>query len=103
MKNKMDFFSKFTNKMLLFQSAIRIRLTRPKMMNIEYSELGFIFLIIGRTYESTFATVCERRKVTLGFYSNAQPKISLHGRVICHMNGNFVSFQNMCNLKRSDL
>ena len=26
----------------------------------------------------------------------------LHGRVICHMNGNFVGFQNMYNFKRSD-
>ena len=48
-------------------------------------------------------TVCEKRKTTLGFYSNAQPKISLHSRIICHMNRNFVSFQNMCKLKRSDL
>ena len=48
-------------------------------------------------------TVCERWKITLGFYSNAQPKISLHSRIICHMNRNFVSFQNMCKLKRSDL
>ena len=33
----------------------------------------------------------------------AQPIMSLHGDVICHMNGNFVSFQNMCEFKRSDL
>ena len=26
-------------------------------------------------------------------YRNAQPIMRLHGRVICHMNGNFVSFQ----------
>ena len=47
-------------------------------------------------------TVCARQKVTLGFFSNAQPIIRLHGSVICHMNGNFVSFQNMCEFKRSD-
>ena len=26
----------------------------------------------------------------------------LHGSVICHMNGNFVGFQNMCDCKRPD-
>ena len=48
------------------------------------------------------STVCERRIDALGFYRNAQSIISLHGSVICHMNGNFVSFQNMCEFKRSD-
>ena len=33
----------------------------------------------------------------------AQPIMNIHGDVICHMNGNFVSFQNMCEFKRSDL
>ena len=27
----------------------------------------------------------------------------LHGRVICHINWNFVSFKNMCEFERSDL
>ena len=31
-----------------------------------------------------------------------QPKVRLYGHVICHMNGNFVGFHNMCNIKRSD-
>ena len=36
----------------------------------------------------------------LGFYRNAQPITSLHGSAICHMNGNFVSFQNMCEFRQ---
>ena len=32
----------------------------------------------------------------------AQPIVRLHSSVICHMNENFVGFQNMCNFKRSD-
>ena len=35
-------------------------------------------------------------------YRNAKPKVSLHGRIICHMNGNFVGFQNMSDFKMSD-
>ena len=32
----------------------------------------------------------------------AQSIVRLHGRVICHMNENFVGFQNMCDFKTSD-
>ena len=35
-------------------------------------------------------------------YRNAKPIVRLHGRVICHMNGNFVGFQNMSDFKMSD-
>ena len=36
------------------------------------------------------------------FYRNAQPIEKLHCRVICHVNGNFVGFQNMSDFKMSD-
>ena len=36
-------------------------------------------------------------------YRHAQPIVRLHCRVICHMNGNFVGFQNMSDFKISDL
>ena len=65
-----------------------------------------ILYTLSGTYDNNIiikCTVCERRKVTPGFYRNSQPIISLHGSVICHMNGNFVSFQNMCEFERSDL
>ena len=32
----------------------------------------------------------------------AQSIVRLHGSVICHMNGNFVGFQNMCDFRMSD-
>ena len=35
-------------------------------------------------------------------YRNAQPIVRLHGRLRCHMNGNFVGFQNMRDFKISD-
>ena len=47
-------------------------------------------------------TVCERRNDALGFYTFFLPIVRLHRRVICHMNGNFVDFQNMCDFKISD-
>ena len=42
------------------------------------------------------------QKYTLGFYRNSQSILRLHSRAICHMNGNFVGFQNMFDFKRPD-
>ena len=49
-----------------------------------------------------FHTVCERRNDTVGFLVTAQLRLRLHRGIICHLNGNFVGFQNMYDFKRSD-
>ena len=53
-----------------------------------------------RTYR--ICTRCGYHFYNLRIFPNSQLILRLHGRVICHMNANFVGFQNMCNLKISD-
>ena len=58
--------------------------------------VSFIFgkLYLVFTKDSIFYTV---RQPNLHKFVNkqAQSVVRLHGRVICHINGNFVSFQNL--------
>ena len=49
--------------------------------------------------------ICTRwtsQNYTLGFYRISQPVWTLNRHVICHLNGNFVGFQNMYDFKMSD-
>ena len=41
-------------------------------------------------------------KSDIGVYIKAKSIVRLHGHVMCHINGNFVGFQNMYDLKMSD-
>ena len=47
-------------------------------------------------------TRCGNHFYNLRIFPNSQLISRLHGRVICHMNANFVGFQNMYNFNMSD-
>ena len=51
--------------------------------------------------ETNFYRVAEPKRDNM-LFKIFQPIVRLHGRVICHMNGNFVGFQNMSDIKMSD-
>ena len=60
------------------------------------------FAILFRVERSFDYTPCAIQIDRLLKKRNSQPIVRLHGRVICHMNGNFVGFQNMYDFKMSD-
>ena len=92
------------NDTIIWQKGVRVGVADlVRWPAYLHSVIRVVVLHIKAFAESLWVgTVCARRKVTLGFHRNAQPIMRLHGSVICQMNGNFVSFQNMCEFKRLD-
>ena len=53
-----------------------------------------------KEHNRVFSTGCICEEFASGKVLPYTLLLRLHGRVICHMNGNFVGFQNMCDFKR---
>ena len=62
------------------------------------SLLAFVHLLIALS--KVYRVV--HPKSDIGVYIKVKSLVRLHGHVMCHINGNFVGFQNMYDLKMSD-
>ena len=80
---------------------MNIKIFEQTRADIELTDIC-VFTKVEFRYEKPAKYTVRQSNLHKLVHEQAQSIQMLHGSVICHMNGNFVGFQNMCDFKSSD-